>query len=115
MRGNKNYLVGRNFEYKLATFFRRKGFFVVRSAGSHGVADLVAHKKGGKPLFIQAKAGKGGITVKEQNELFKIAFEADAIPIVALKEGRTPIVYKRIIKISVVKGDAERIVKGSEF
>ena len=115
MSKNKNYVQGRAFEYKVVTIFRRKGYFVVRSAGSHGVADLVAHKKGKVPLFIQCKAGSGGISREEQNELFQTASESDAIAVVATKENRKPTVFKHILGFSVIRGDAEQVVKESNF
>jgi len=115
MTNNKNYTVGRNFEYAIATFFRRKGYFVTRSAGSHGIADLVAIKQKKRPLLIQCKRGASGITKEEQNELFETALEADAIPIVALKEDRKPRVFKEIRGVSRVKGDSEMIVEEDMF
>lgn len=42
---NKNYVSGRNFEYKVRDYLVSKGYLVIRSAGSKGVADLVAIKK----------------------------------------------------------------------
>lgn len=112
---NKNYVSGRNFEYRVATIFRRKGYYVTRSAGSHGVADLVAVKRGRKPVFLQCKHGEGGISIEEQNTLFKTALEVGAIPIVALGECRKPTVFKQIMGISIITGDAERVVKGADF
>ena len=110
-----NYEKGRTFEYKIATWFRRRGYFVLRSAGSHSPVDLIATKSGRRLLFIQCKKGAGGISVEEQNRLFLTAVEVGAIPIVASAEDRKPTIFKRITGISIKKGDAERIVKGHEM
>lgn len=39
---NKNYLAGRAMEYKVMKDLRSKGLEALRTAGSHGVADIVA-------------------------------------------------------------------------
>ena len=39
-----NYERGRNFEYRVKKFFESLGYFVVRSAGSHTMCDLVCLK-----------------------------------------------------------------------
>lgn len=39
---NSNYLAGRASEYKVMKDLRSKGLEVLRTAGSHGVADIVA-------------------------------------------------------------------------
>ena len=41
-KGNPNYRNGRAMEYKVMKDLRKKGLEVVRTAGSHGVADIVA-------------------------------------------------------------------------
>lgn len=39
---NPNYKAGRAFEYKIAKLWRELHYTVIRSAGSHGFADLMA-------------------------------------------------------------------------
>jgi len=39
--GNKRYIAGRNFEYKIKKWFEKDGSIVIRSAGSHSMFDLV--------------------------------------------------------------------------
>lgn len=39
---NKNYLAGRAMEYRVMKDLRSKGLEALRTAGSHGVADIVA-------------------------------------------------------------------------
>jgi len=65
---NKNYISGRNFEYRVRDYLVSKGYLVIRSAGSKGVADLVAIRKVDKrglyvchrPILIQCKHGHSG-------------------------------------------------------
>ena len=108
---NKNYVSGRALEYKIAILFRRKGYFVVRSAGSHGAADLVAVKRGKKPLLIQAKKGKGGISIEERNKLFLTAIEVDSVPIVVIKEDRKLAVYTQLTGIAVKHGENQILLR----
>ena len=110
-----NYQKGYRFEVKVATFFRRRGYFVIRAGGSKGPADLVAVKKGHSTLLIQCKAGTGSVDMEEHNKLFVAAQEAGAIPLIASAEDRKPTVYKALTGIAIQKGDAEEVVKGSRF
>lgn len=54
---NKNYIAGRNFEYKVKKYYENQGFTVLRTSGSHGFADLIAVKNFeifvGKGYFIK--------------------------------------------------------------
>jgi predicted RNA binding protein YcfA (HicA-like mRNA interferase family) len=51
------YRSGRRAEYRSADWLRKLGFVVLRTAGSHGLADLVALGKGGVVL-VQVKYGR---------------------------------------------------------
>ena len=63
---NKNYVAGRNFEYKRKKWWEGLGYVVLRSSGSHGFADLTAIKPGYGVTFIQCKIVK---TEAEGNRL----------------------------------------------
>lgn len=53
---NHNYRRGANFERKIANKLRQKGYYVMRSSGSHGIFDLIAIDfKSGHIKFIQIK------------------------------------------------------------
>jgi len=57
---NKNYVKGANFERNVKKFYENLGYFVIRSSGSHGVADLVAfpplsNMQEWQPILIQCK------------------------------------------------------------
>jgi Holliday junction resolvase len=41
-KGNPRYRAGRALEYLIKDKLEKQGYFVIRAAGSHGVADLVA-------------------------------------------------------------------------
>ena len=65
---NKNYLSGRRKEYKVKKKFERQGYIVLRTAGSHGFADLVAIDiREKKIIFIQCKPND--FSKKKETEL----------------------------------------------
>jgi len=37
---SKQYIKGRRFEYRVKKYFEEKGYYVIRSAGSHGIFGL---------------------------------------------------------------------------
>jgi Holliday junction resolvase len=67
---NKNYVNGRNFEYRIRDMFIQKGFNVIRSAGSHTPIDLVAFD-GYRVFFIQCKQRK--INIGELKEFIELS------------------------------------------
>lgn len=67
---NKNYLSGRRFEYKVKHLYEQKGWVVLRTAGSHGFADLVCLKKQNdqlRILFLQLKTFD--MSLRKENEI----------------------------------------------
>jgi Holliday junction resolvase len=110
MKKQANYVKGRTFEYKIATYFRRHGYFVVRAAGSHGPADLVAIKKGNRPLFIQCKKGSAIVGKDEHNALYAAATEAGANAVIAVSEDRKSTIYKAVVGVALKTGDAEVVM-----
>jgi Holliday junction resolvase len=73
-------------ESKVAKLFRAKGYYTVISAGSRGVADVVAIKQG-EVLFIQCKS-KGGLSHTERQTLEEWARRVGAKAIAAVKRKR---------------------------
>jgi Holliday junction resolvase len=67
------YAIGAKKEYEIKKLLESKGFYVIRSAGSHGIFDLVAFNEY-EIKFIQSKyGGTGGVISKqEMNKLKKI-------------------------------------------
>ena len=54
-----NYEKGRSFEYRVKRVLEDAGYYVVRSASSQGVADLVGVKSVAFPLMVQCKHNCG--------------------------------------------------------
>lgn len=52
------YARGRRKEYDVVKRLRAAGWLAQRSAGSHGLWDVVAVKAGALPLFVQVKYGR---------------------------------------------------------
>ena len=115
MSKNKKYVRGRAFEYNIATVFRRKGYYVMRSAGSHGPADLIAVKKGRSPIMIQCKTGETKISMEERDIFYLASKEADSIAIVASKLSRKPTEYVRLVGFSIQPGGGGIPVRESDF
>jgi len=74
---NKNYQRGRAYEYKEKKIWEEMGYFVIRSAGSHSLFDLVAFPitKRGSIAFIQVKSGRHSPTI-ESNKKIRQIYEA---------------------------------------
>jgi Holliday junction resolvase len=76
------YARGRQFEYRVRDKYAKKGWFTIRSAGSKGVADIVAIHPAGIIHFIQCK-NHGAISREERIRLAETAYKYGALPIVA--------------------------------
>lgn len=90
--GNNNYARGAAFERKVQDYLQAKGYYAVRAAGSHGLTDVVADPPVGKgympeKLYIQCKTGKGRMSLKDRNELHRVAMNHDALPYLAVPNG----------------------------
>lgn len=93
---NKNYRHGYSFELRVKKYLESCGFFVVRSSGSHGVADLVAIKTDyeQKIYLIQCKAGKGYISKTEMFNLYKQSTDIDAYGILCTRNEKNRLVFE---------------------
>jgi hypothetical protein len=77
----RNYANGANAERRIKRELEARGAFVVRAAGSHGCADLVALwpvRDGGDvppkdPWLVQVKRGTGRATREERTDLMLAA------------------------------------------
>ena len=65
---NKNYRRGRSKEYRIKKKYEKLGYTVLRTAGSHGFADLIALKIN-EIIFIQVKPKK--FSEKKKRELLE--------------------------------------------
>lgn len=96
---------GTAFERKVSAALTEDGYLVIRAAGSHGAADLIAIKPG-QVLFVQVKlGGAGACSPAEWNEFFRLATSVAALPILAYRPGRQGIAYW------LVTGAKERVTK----
>jgi len=87
---NRNYISGRNFEYKVKKYLEENGYLVFRSAGSHSIADLIAICKT-DTLLIQCKH-HGHFPLKELSLLIMKAKEYNCIPMYAYVKKRKMII-----------------------
>jgi len=80
---------GDYFERQVVHTLRAHGWFVIRAAGSLGVADLVALRKGNTPTLVSCKLG-GRIPPSERAAIMDAADRAGARAVVAMrpKNGR---------------------------
>ncbi len=73
---NRNYKNGSDFERKVVKFFESKGYLAARSAGSHGMVDVIAIPKfvagshGDMPVLVQCKK-TGKISKSDLEDLKK--------------------------------------------
>ena len=87
------YTRGTAFERAIAKRFVDDGYFVVRAAGSHGVADLVALKPT-QVVLVQCKlGGPGELTRTEWNTFLEAARRVRAAPVVASRPVRGKYAY----------------------
>lgn len=75
---------GDYFERQVRDTLRAHGWVVVRSAGSLGVADLVALRKGNTPTLVSCKLG-GRIGPAERTAILDAADMAGARAVVAMR------------------------------
>lgn len=68
---NKQYRAGRAFEYRRKAAWQDAGYVVLRTAGSHGFADLIAIKPGGDVVLLQCKTTKSSSSAKKLLQQFK--------------------------------------------
>lgn len=80
------YRRGANFERRVKKYFEDLGYYVIRSAGSHGVFDLIAIKRG-IVLGIQCKID-GKLTPKEKLAMLTASAKFGIKPLLAYREGR---------------------------
>lgn len=90
--------VGRGFDRFLANYFSHRGYLAVKSAGSKGLADVVAIPvhPGGKILLVQAKAGDvHRITPREWNGLYQMVQSNPCVTaLAAFRSESGPVFYE---------------------
>jgi Holliday junction resolvase len=93
---NRQYKRGRALEYLMKDKLEKQGYFVVRAAGSHGVADIIGVRKqrlyfpiGNKNyyheiLFVSCKIPQYA-PPGERKALIEAAEECGAVPMITMK------------------------------
>lgn len=77
-----NYRTGVRLEYRAIDLLSRRGWYVVRSAGSHGTADLVALSPAdGHAALVQCKTGR--LKHEDWQRLREVALHYHAVPVIA--------------------------------
>src|SRR5690348_1440632 len=90
------YRYGVALEHRVRDHFEEASYYVMRSAGSGGVADLLALDllmPKARPVMIQAKRTKADLSVRAWNYLLEIATAAGAVPLVAWERKNEPLAY----------------------
>jgi len=87
---SKNYVKGRNFEYRVSNYLRKKGYYVIRAYGSKGLYDLLAipptnDKMHNYPLMIQCKTN-GYIKPSERQLLKENKYKWQGWQIIAMNQ-----------------------------
>jgi len=77
---NRAYLRGRSAEYRAIARLRRLNYLCIRSAGSHGPADIIAVSADGTRFVIQVKRGEAKATQQERIALKFLASRFQAKP-----------------------------------
>lgn len=88
-----HYRRGYTFETAIRADLESDGYWTIRAAGSHGLADVIAIKPG-QTLAVQAKLGP--MPHDEWNALYRLCTEFGMVPLVADKPKRGQIRYRRI-------------------
>lgn len=86
-----NYQRGYHFERKIRKYLENKDFYVMRSGGSHNIADLIAitkEKNLSRTYLIQCKSGSSKMSAADKDKLANAAKEIGAYGILAHQVGR---------------------------
>ena len=89
---SKAYEKGYRFERYIFSKLSESGFYCVRSAGSHGVFDIIAIYHG-RVFGIQCKLN-GQITNAELRRMLKVADEHKIMPVIAQKYNRKTVLIR---------------------
>ena len=96
-----NYVRGRNFEYRVKELLEKEGYIVFRTAGSHGLFDLIAMKRIENHIWVKFWQLKRNITHKQALKTFNEII--DKFDLYVDKENESPFLQltKGIFKIEV--------------
>jgi Holliday junction resolvase len=94
--GKSNPHRGAVWERRMKVLLEQAGYMVIRAAGSHGAADLIAIRRDVRPVFVQCKI-HGTVGHGEWNALLTQARECGSTPIIASRNETGKHVYLREI------------------
>jgi Holliday junction resolvase len=77
-------LRGDRFERACVARLKTAGYYVIRSAGSHGAADLVAFRSDRLPAFISCKV-TDNTTTRQRAAFYRTAEDAGALAVLATR------------------------------
>jgi len=89
------YSVGANFERTVKKKLEKENWFVLRSAGSHSIVDLVCFR-GGEVRLVQCKVD-GYISSNERKQILELADENGFCAYLVKREGKE-VVFKEILQ-----------------
>jgi Holliday junction resolvase len=88
---------GLDFERRVAEILRERGWYVTRSAGSHGDCDLIAISPH-EIAFIECKlGGPRRLAPAAWNVLYHLAMGAGGVPLLVHRPARGRIVFERLL------------------
>lgn len=87
---------GDRFERVCFDRLRAAGFLVVRSAGSHGPADLVALRSDRGPVLVQCKVSDN-MTKYARAQFYETAMAVGAVAVIASKPSRGHISWVMVL------------------
>jgi len=86
MGGRSRYRTGRRFEVRVRAALERDGWLVLRAAGSKGPADLVALRRGRRPVLVACSVS--GVRPPARRTLVQAARKSGARAVAARRSGR---------------------------
>lgn len=97
---SKNYVSGRNFEYRVMRYLRKNGYYCIRAYGSKGLFDIIAvppynpttHRY---PLGIQAKKN-GYVTKFELCRLKEQSPKWQLFPVIAYNDEKRHLTFRTL-------------------
>jgi len=79
-----NYRKGARFENRVKGHLEGEGYYAIRSAGSHGLADVVAFSlRHGEVMLIACRTDRSRYSFKEAHELWVLAKQQQALGVPA--------------------------------
>jgi len=84
---------GTRFEHRVKRYFEERGYTAFRMAGSKPV-DVIALKKGERPLLIECKVGRSSLGKVGLERLLAMAEQAGARVVLAVRKGRRLVIHE---------------------